>query len=192
MEAMITPIQLIMLLKNQSVAPWNDSGVTDPPNSWRSITKWKIKLKNIHIATSWDMAAIINIFLVETYRCMTHKGTSRQNATKLAKPRNTPTSIIFFRRNVKKNTTEKWNTIHTNHWNPLVRAKFLSRYPSSFVCTEITTGFVPEESDVSWVSEGISCNSQTDSRERDDWGDSIFSILDDNTESQPSRAVSVD
>ena len=114
MDATITPSQLSPLEKNQSVPFLKDSGVTAQLTNSKSPNTLKIKAKNIPVAISWDMAAMIKRRFVGMYRCIIPRGISSPNATILANPRNTPTRATFCRRNAKKKTTEKWKIIHTN------------------------------------------------------------------------------
>ncbi len=103
----MTHTQLSALLKNQSFPALSDSGVITPLTKCRMLKNLKIKPKNIPVAMSWEIAPMMNIFLVDICLCRIQSGISIQKETKFAKPRKTPTRATLWRRNVKKNTTEK-------------------------------------------------------------------------------------
>ncbi len=104
---------LSALPKNQSVLDASDSGVITP-ETYSSMEKiLNINQKKIPVAINCDIAPMINIRRVDTYRCMMPSGTSIPNAMRLANQRNIPTRAILSSKNPKKNTTEKWKIIQT-------------------------------------------------------------------------------
>lgn len=113
MDATITQMILRALQKNQSVPEASDSGVI-APETYSSIEKiLNINPKKIPVAINCEIAPMINIRRVGTYRCMIPSGTSIANAMRLANQRNIPTRAILSSRKPKKYTTEKWKIIQT-------------------------------------------------------------------------------
>lgn len=105
---MITPIILSALQKNQSLPDFNKSSGTITPETYSMIPNiLNINPKNIPVAISCDIAAMINIRRVGTYRWIIPSGISIPNAIRFANPRKNPTKAIFCSKKVKKKITEK-------------------------------------------------------------------------------------
>ena len=104
----MTQIILSGLPKNQSDPDLRISiGTATPTTQCMRPNTLNINAKNIAVAISCEMAAMMNIRRVETYRWIIQSGISIPNAIRLANPKNIPTKAILSSKNPKKNTTEK-------------------------------------------------------------------------------------
>lgn len=104
----MTPIILSGLPKNQSDPDLRISiGTATPTTQCMRPNTLNINAKNIAVAISCEMAAMMNIRRVETYRWIIQSGISIPNAIRLANPKNIHTRAILSSKNPKKNTTEK-------------------------------------------------------------------------------------
>ena len=136
MRSTILPISLRkksrMLLKI-CVPTGKFSRITDPTigTSRAAIVVANMSFKNINQARSWDIPPKRKSFRAVKCLCRIPIGISRRRDMAFPMARKAPTRSGSLRVIVKKYTTVKWKSIHTNPMNTFVLSIFLIRISSS-------------------------------------------------------------